>query len=284
MLSILIPSYNYNTVTLVKELHHQCNSCNIDFEILVYDDGSKSHYNIQNATINNLENCSFKELPVNIGRSQIRNKLAADAKFKHLLFLDCDVLPKHSNFIFNYLEHHCTDVVYGGVTNTIKPPKKPYKLRWLFTKKREQKVTCSSNFFIKKSVMMTNLFDASIEKYGYEDVLFFKSLKDKAIQIKLLENPVIHFGNEKSTVYISKIEISLNNLSDLIAENKITTKESKIYFYYTILSKYYLVKLMLLFFKGTKHLMLKNFNSSFPSLLFFDMYRLGFFCTIKSTK
>lgn len=283
MLSILIPSFNYNAVTLVKELHKQCISNNIDFEILVYDDGSKSHHNEQNKTINNLQNCSFKALPVNIGRSQIRNKLAADAKFIYLLFLDCDVLPEDSNFIANYLKHNSYDVVYGGVTNEINSPKKPYKLRWLYTKEREQNAKCSSNFFIRKSVMMQNLFDASLEKYGYEDVLFFKNLEDKNIEVLPIKNSVIHFGNETSDVYINKIEMSLNNLSDLIEENKITAKESKIYFYYTRLSKYYLVKPMQFFFKLTKSLMLKNFSSSFPSLLLFDMYRLGFFCTIKST-
>ncbi len=282
MLSILIPSYNYNALSLVKDLYNQCNTCNIDYEILVYDDGSKSHHNLQNATINNLENCSFKELPFNIGRSQIRNKLAEDAKFKHLLFLDCDVLPKNEHLITNYLQHLSKDVVYGGITHEPKPPKKPYKLRWLFTKKREQKSMCSSNFFIHKKIMIANLFDASIEKYGYEDVIFFKNLEDKAIRITPIKNPVIHLGNETSKIYINKIEISLRNLSDLIYEDKITAEESKIYYYYSLLSKLYLVSMARFCFKVTQNLMLKNFDSSHPSLLLFDIYRLGFFCNIKS--
>jgi len=282
MLSILIPSYDYNTVTLIKQLHRQCNSCNINFEILVYDDGSKSHHNILNTTINDLTNCVFKELPNNIGRSQIRNKLAHDAKFNHLLFLDCDVLPKDDGFIKNYLNYLSSDIVYGGITNDTTTPKKPYKLRWLYTKKREQNAMCSSNFFIKKNIMMLNLFDESIQKYGYEDVIFFKNLENNNIKITPIKNPAIHFGNEKSKIYIQKIETSLENLSLLLSKGKITKKESKIYFYYLILSKLYLINFISFCFKATKKLMLTNFNSSFPSLFLFDFYRLGFFCTIKS--
>jgi hypothetical protein len=284
MLSILIPSYNYNAVSLVKDLYNQCNYCDINYEILVYDDGSKSHHNLKNTTINNLNNCSFEELPSNIGRSQIRNKLAKDAKFKHLLFLDCDVLPEHKHFIKNYLQYLTFDVVYGGLSNDAKPPKKPYKLRWLYTKEREQKSMCSSNFFIKKKIMLNNLFDESILKYGYEDVIFFKSLENNKITITPIKNSVIHFGNEKSKVYIGKIETSLENLSYLFEKNKMTAKESKIYFYYTILSKFHLVNVMSFCFEATKKLMHKNFDSSFPSLFLFDFYRLGFFCTIKSKK
>ena len=42
MLSVLIPTYNYNAVSLVKELHKQLLDSNIVFEIICIDDGSKS--------------------------------------------------------------------------------------------------------------------------------------------------------------------------------------------------------------------------------------------------
>ena len=284
MLSILIPSYNYNVVALAKILHKQCNSCHINYEILVYDDGSKSYHNLQNANINNIENCTFKELASNIGRSQIRNKLAKDSKFEHLLFLDCDVLPEHPTLIENYIHHISSDVVYGGITNEKEIPKKPYKLRWLYTKKREYKFMCSSNFFIKKEVMLKDLFDETIRKYGYEDVIFFKNLENNAITITPIKNSVIHFSKEKSKVYIKKIEIGLENLSYLSSTNKIALNDSKIYYYYNMFSKFYLVNFIAFCFKATKKLMLKNFDSSSPSLFLFDFYRLGFFCTIKSKK
>ena len=91
MLSILIPTYNYNIEALVSELHAQSSACNIDFEILCYDDSSTNLEIIaSNKTINLLKNTTYKFLDTNIGRSSIRNLLAKNAKFDLLLFLDAD--------------------------------------------------------------------------------------------------------------------------------------------------------------------------------------------------
>ena len=73
MLSILITIYNYNLYPLVTELYKQCNSCNIDFEILTQDDASKSDLNVENERINSLPNCSFFVLEKNVGYRENKN-------------------------------------------------------------------------------------------------------------------------------------------------------------------------------------------------------------------
>ncbi len=40
MLSILIPTYNYNIVALVSEIHRQISNTEIPFEIICLDDAS----------------------------------------------------------------------------------------------------------------------------------------------------------------------------------------------------------------------------------------------------
>ena len=105
MLSILIPTYNYNVTRLVKEIHKQLLETKIKFEIICLDDGSKSHLNNKNKDINLLSNVNFSELDINIGRSAIRNLLAEKANYKWLLFLDADVIPKSKNFISDYISH-----------------------------------------------------------------------------------------------------------------------------------------------------------------------------------
>ena len=40
MLSILIPTYNYNITRLVVDLHQQALDTYVDFEIIVIEDGS----------------------------------------------------------------------------------------------------------------------------------------------------------------------------------------------------------------------------------------------------
>src|SRR5690606_35359339 len=129
-----------------------CLECDIAFEILVYDDGAKSQVNAINNTINNIHNCICKELPTNIGRSAIRNLLAKEAQYNYLLFVDSGTFPKEKNFIGKYLSVKNQGVMYGGMTYLKSPPTKPYKLRWVYTKEREQKTLCSSNFLIKKEV------------------------------------------------------------------------------------------------------------------------------------
>ena len=103
MLSVLIPTYNYNAFLLVKEIHQQLTLGEIDFEIICLDDGSKSSINTKNEEINKFSFTSFKSLPKNIGRSAIRNLLAKKATYNWLLFLDADVIPVKSNFIKNYI-------------------------------------------------------------------------------------------------------------------------------------------------------------------------------------
>ena len=282
MLSILIPNYNYNIVPLVNELHKQCLECDIEFEILVYDDGSKSDINSSNYDINNLQNCTFKELSNNIGRSAIRNLLGADAQYNSLLFLDADVIPSSQNFIKDYLNAITKPVSVGGVIPTNKSPNKPRKLRWLYTKKREQKALCSSNFIIKKNILDRFPFDETIKKYGYEDFLFFITLQKNDIFIHSFENPVIHLANDDANLFLKKTEDAIYNLSLLIQQGKITEEASKVLKYYLYLKMLNFVKPFTFVFSNLKRFLVLNLGSNYPSLFLYDLYRLGYFCHLKT--
>ena len=116
MISILIPSYNYNTLPLVKELHEQAILENLEFEIIVQDDASPTNENIQiNAEINTIPNCRFERNETTLGRGQNRNSLVSKAKYHWLLFLDCDTFPQHKNFIKKYVESVKTDTVQAEI-------------------------------------------------------------------------------------------------------------------------------------------------------------------------
>ena len=283
MLSILIPAYNINTTLLVKELYNQIIECNIEFEILVYDDGSKSSINIANKEINLLKNCTFKELPNNIGRSAIRNLLANDSNFESLLFIDAGTFPKKKSFIKDYISLKNKDVVHGGMVAIDSLPKPPFKLRWIYTKKRESKKGLHScNFLIKKNVFQKNLFDETLTKYGYEDVLFFDLLEKKNISVYNFENPVIHNADDDANTFLRKNEEAIENLICLIHGNKLEKDRIGISKYYYLLKKVKLDWLILTVFKITKPFLMRNFNSSYPSLLLYDFYRLGYFCLLKT--
>ncbi|GAA3639344.1 glycosyltransferase family 2 protein [Flavivirga jejuensis] len=281
MLSILIPTYNYDITQLVECLHKQALECHVEFEIIVYDDASKKEFN-KNDKINELENCLFKKLPQNIGRSAIRNLLGTDAKYESLLFIDAGTLPKKNDFLKNYLAIENKKVITGGMTPLEKSPKKPYRLRWLYTKKREFKVMCSSNFLIKKEVFMANLFDESLTQYGLEDILFFDRLLEKKINVLFFDNPVIHAADDDANKFIKKTEYAIENLVYLIKTKRIKSERFGISKTYNMLLRLKLHIVTKYIFKLVTPLLLKNFNSNFPSIFLLDFYKLGYYCSLKN--
>ena len=138
MLSILIPTYNYNVYPLVTELKNQADALGIDYEILVQDDGSSSYLE-ENRKIYDLANCSFLENKENLGRSKVRNLLSTQAKFNWLLFLDSDTFPKNSDYILKYIQNISskTGIIYGGIEYQNEEPEKIRILRWVYGKERE---------------------------------------------------------------------------------------------------------------------------------------------------
>ncbi len=288
MLSVLIPNFNYNAKSLVQELYSQCKKCKIKFEILVFDDGSKSKLNDINETINNIENCTFVALKNNIGRSAMRNLLCLEANYKNLLFVDSGTFPKSDDFINVYISNINNLVTVGGMTCLKNKPKKPYTLRWKYTKNREsinlKKTICSSNFLIQKEIILKYPFDESIKKYGCEDVIFFDRLRKEAIKIIFINNPVIHDAKDDVLTFLKKTEYALDNLYILINQNKIDRNRFEVSKFYFKIKNLKLDNFISYMFKLFRPLLIKSLNSSYPLLFLFDIYRLGYFCTLKIKK
>jgi len=294
MLSILIPTYNYNVYPLVSELHKQCMEDKMVFEILCQDDASTS-FEAENQKINSFENCRFEVLKKNIGRSGIRNLLAQKAQFDNLLFLDADTIPVHPDFIQKYINqiNDSEKIVFGGIEYQKEKPANDQLLRWFYGKERESlslqnrnsnpnESALTSNLLIKKNVFVSNPFNESITRYGYEDLLFLSELKKKEIVVKHIDNPTYHLGLETSQQFLDKTKTALENLK-LIAKNSLLeSHESKILSSYSFLKRFYLTALITFLFKKTERKITKNLLSQKPSLMLFDLYKLGYYCSIQS--
>ncbi len=294
MLSILIPTYNYNVVPLVLELQKQCLECEIEFEILVLDDHSKLFLD-ENQQINNFENCRFEKLEKNIGRSAIRNLLAKKAKFNSLLFLDADTIPIHNNFIKNYIAQINEDerVVYGGIKYQKQKPKKSQVLRWkygnsreaLSIEKRQENPYLSLltlNFLIHKNIIEKVSFNETIPNLRHEDTLFSYNLKQQKIKILHIENSVFHLGLDDFEVAIKKENESVLGLKYLIDQELLPTDYVRLSKIASKINKLKLNFAFVLFYKITRFIFLKNLSSNNPSLLIFDLYRLGNLCNLNS--
>lgn len=292
MLSILIPTYNYNVFPLVKRLHEQAMDSKIDFEIRVYDDCSTLIVP-ENEKINHLSNAFHILLNENIGRSAIRNLLAKEAKYPNLLFLDADTQVIKNDFIENYLDEipHGYQIIYGGIRYCENPPLKVEKLRWIYGIAREALSVeerrkqphirfLTLNFLIHKTVFSQLKFNEDIPNLRHEDTLFSLDAKKKNIDVRHIDNPVVHLGLESSEVFLRKSRESVESLKLFVDQNLINAEETALSAKAHQLKKNGLAWSASLFYKIFKKTMEKNLLSGNPSLFIFDIYRLGYYLSL----
>ncbi|WKL48036.1 glycosyltransferase [Flavobacterium pectinovorum] len=284
MLSILIPVYNYNILPLVNELVKQCSFIGIDFEILCQDDASNSSVNILHQEINLLPNCSFFVNETNLGRGKNINSLSLKAIYDWLLILDCDTFPAQNDFVKKYIDATSNlknNILFGGIIYENNKPESDQLLRWVYGNKRETVTILTSNLIIKKEVFLQYPFDESITKYGYEDLLFFSVLKANNFEISKIENPTFHLNLETSKAFLNKTKIALENLVFLYDSKKIKKEENKITTSFEFLRKLKLTQFSAFLFKKNQARIERNLFSKKPSLFLFDLYKLGYYCTLK---
>lgn len=282
MISVLIPTYDWDVTSLVTELHQQLLRSKIPFEIILIDDCSGSKLNFKNEEINNLEYCSYSSLKKNIGRSALRNLLMQKANYEWLLFLDADVLPVSGNFIQNYIDATAIhpSVMVGGIV--YQNNETSHLLRWKFGKKSEEqsvfvrnshpyKYFFSGNFFIKKSVAKKIQFDESLTKYGYEDLLFAKEIEQLDFGVHHLDNPVFHLGIDKNKQYIEKTKHALANMVFLLKSGKISSSDARIVSVYKKLNFFGITTILSSMNSFFEQQTIKN-----SSLTMFNLFRLGY--------
>ena len=296
MISVLIPIYNYNVYPLVEELHRQCLACGVVFEIIALDDGSSLNF-ANNLKIDNLEFCHYLVNERNVGRAANINKLVEISKFDYILLLEADAFPSKLNYIQQYIEAIKLEpqAVFGGVTYSSNKPPNDTLLRWIYGNARESKdleyrlknpydIVFSWNLVMQKHVFLKNPFDSSITTYGFEDLVFLKKLKENNVVIQQIDNSCIHQNIEASTVFIEKSKTALLNLIKLYFNNTIQTSDSKLLSAFQNLKKFNLTTLFIFIYEKLKKSIEENLLSDRPSLLLFDLYRLGYFCKHAQTK
>jgi len=294
MLSILIPTYNFNINRLATELHRQAMDQSIDFEIIVMEDGFEKWVK-ENELIGELANCKHIILENNIGRSAIRNKLADEAKFDSLLFMDCDAEVSSSDFIQKYLpfcNKEC--VVIGGTAYDPREKNPNYSLRLKYGRQREARTAlergknnfATFNFLISKSIFNRVSFDESIRGYGHEDMLFGHQLHQLGYEFIQIENPLIHKGLDDNPTFLSKTEEGTRNLFLLYQTGRypFLADESKLLNTYIRIYKSGLTRLFALKFDLTSHLLRRLLSGKSPSLLLYDWYKLLFLCKTSRMK
>lgn len=301
MLSILIPIYNYDARLLVQQLHQQALSAGIEYEILLLDDASdNTQLSEGNRCLKELSNVTIFELPTKAGRAVARNFLAGEAKYNHLLFLDCDSEPIDDKFIERYIPY-CKEkniVVCGGTAYKPEKPATDSYLRWIYGVKCETQSAAERNkakktkfftfnFLIDRDLFWSIRFNELLKSYGHEDTIFGLELQKKNCHITHIDNPLYHIGIDNNITYIKKTRQGVENLKILL--DSYEDREQLIQYirllqYYSILEKTYTIWLGSLFYRIFRSLMESNFKSKHPNLTLFNLYKLGYLSYIVRRK
>ena len=292
MLSILIPAYNYNITRLVTDLHQQALDTYVDFEIIVMEDGS-TLYVEENKAINDFKFCSHIVLKDNIGRSAIRNKLADEARYDHLLFMDCDAEVCSPHYVEKYMSF-CKEecVVIGGTAYNENENDPRYSLRLAYGRQREARSAlersnehtyhnfATFNFLISKSLFQKVRFDESIRGYGHEDTLFGHQLHEYGIRFLHIDNPLIHKGLDNNETFLSKTEEGTRNLYLLYKTDRYPylIDESKLLNTFVKIYKTGLTRLFAAAFRILKPYLYSKLCRPVPSLRLYDIYKLLYLC------
>jgi hypothetical protein len=293
MLSILIPTYNYNVYPLVTELKNQADALGIAYEILVQDDASKSFLK-ENTEINLLQHCSYTLNHENLGRGNNINLLNNRAKFEYVLIMEADAFPEKKTYLKKLIDsiNQETQVLFGGVIYPNQKPEQDKLLRWKYGNERES-ISLSDrlkrpyhfvftwNLLLKKEILSKYHFPNNIKNYGYEDLVFIKQLKENKVPIQHYNNMLIHFNSETSIAFLNKTEDAVKTLHQLISNKKLLIEDIKIGKASKMIHLLHLESLARFLFKKTSTKLIANLTSSHPSLIILDLYKLGYFLNLK---
>ena len=287
MLSILIPTKDYNCRILIEELSRQGERLNVPYEILLGEDGSSYESIEQNRPLEQLPKCRIIEYRENQGRARIRNRLAEEARYENLIFIDSDAIVEKKDYLETYLAAlQCCDIVCGGLYHPVIIPSPDCTLRYKYEKDADKKRPASVreknpynnfstfNFAIKRTLFLSVRFDENITEYGYEDTLFGHQIKAFGYPIKHIDNPLLHTGLESNRLYLKKIEQSLKTLYT-IREDIDTTP---LLMAYRRLRKVRMVAFYAWLWRSTQTILYDNLMGEKPSLFVFKLYKLGYYC------
>lgn len=284
MLSILIPVYNINCVSLVKKLHEMALLLKAPFEILLADDASNERIKNENRVLNQLDECSIFELGTNYGPAFTRNYLAEKACYPYLLFLDTDTMPIRDNFLSLYLSYASKQAVCGGFyyqkTNGsvlrykygMQVESQPVAERC----KHPHQHFIGMNFFISKELFLRVLFDETLH-FGYEDAAFGKRLEEAGIPVLHIDNPVWHLVEEDACAFLDKTRRSVRNL---LGHEQELLSYVRLLRWYDKLKRLHAVALTAFLFRVSESFLEKNLIGKHPSLWLFAFYKLGYFCRL----
>ncbi len=288
MISIIIPTYNYVCVELVTTLHNQLEECGVAYEILVADDCSPLRETVvANRAINHLSHTTLIEERTNYGRAVIRNRLIARCRYDYVLLMDSDAKVCRPTFIADYLAAAGkAPVVIGGLCNVPECPSPAVSLRFRYERAADRKRTVEMrrrnpyrwfttfNVMVERELLLATGFDSECKEYGHEDTLLGMEFCRRGVEVLHIDNPLIHMGLEPNAVFLDKTEVALRGLHNMSRERRMGVAVSALALRLQGMGLQSVCKYL---FRISERMLRRNLLGDTPSLLLFQLYKLGYF-------
>jgi len=228
-LSVLIPFYRDDPVRLIATLNRK----GAGVEVVVLDDGSHDDALAARVTaaVAGLQiPARFIRLGLNEGRSAGRNRLAREARGRHLLFLDADMLPDQFDFLHRWLElieREDPPMAFGGFSLQ-QAPKTPETavhramalrsdcLPAATRRLTPEKHVFTSNLLVRRDLFADEPFDARFTGWGWEDVEWAMRVSRRH-PITHIDNTATHLGLDPAPTMAAKFEQSAANFARVVA-------------------------------------------------------------------
>jgi len=228
-LSVLIPFFRDDPTQLLAALDRS----EAPVEIVVLDDGSNDPAlaaRVAEAVGALASPARFVRLLANQGRAAGRNRLAAEARGRHLLFLDSDMLPDAPDFLMRWLcliDLENPAAAFGGFSLDQAPRTRANAVHRALALRSDcapaaqrrqspEKYVFTSNLLIRRDVFESEPFDAGFVGWGWEDVEWGMRVSRRH-PIHHIDNPATHLGLTPAAAMAAKYEQSAANFARVVA-------------------------------------------------------------------
>ncbi len=231
-LSVLVPFFRDDPRPLLADLAGEAQALEGAAEVVVLDDAGGDPARSAGAA----HAVGASPLPavllasgVNEGRARGRNRLAAAARGRHLLFVDADMRPGAPGFLRTWLdlvEAADPPAAFGGFTVPLGPPAREHKLHHALQAGAEclsaaerarnpAKHVFTSNLLVRRDVLEAEPFDERFAGWGWEDVEWGARAAAR-FGVTHIDNPAVHLGLDTAAALAAKYEQSPANFARLL--------------------------------------------------------------------
>lgn len=234
-LSILTPVFRHDPTPIGQSLAAAAKEARTRLEWVILDDGSADAALTDKLNALAAEPaCSVRliVLAQNAGRAAARNRLIAEARARHVLFLDADMVPDDADFAARWLaliDAEDPPAAFGGFSVAQAPDLKSTALHKFMSARSDcrsaadrardpAQFTATSNLLVRRDVLAVTPFDEGFVGWGWEDV-------DWALRASLfgairhIDNPATHAGLDSVDTLLRKFGEAGPNYARLAAKH-----------------------------------------------------------------